>query len=64
MKQEEITAMVKQELEGADFDNWHGITRANISDFLVEPVMDEYEGENEDDGIRKYWTVLHECRRT
>ena len=60
MKKEEITALVRQELEGADFDNWHGITKENIDEHLIEPVLEDYEERLENNGTRKYSTVLHE----
>lgn len=57
---DDVAAIVAQELEAGDFDNWHGITRSNIRAHLIPPVLEEYEDAIEQSCVRKYWSILHE----
>jgi hypothetical protein len=43
MTAEDVAALVKQDLESGEFDNWHGITKCNIDALLIRPVLEQYE---------------------
>lgn len=61
MKKDDIQSLVATELAKADaFDNWHGITHANLQDHLVEPypvtTISDPDGSDPSD----MWIVLKE----
>ena len=55
-----IEQIVDSEIRNSDIDNWHGITRENISTHLVKPILEEYMDALDDSIVRKLWTVLEE----
>jgi hypothetical protein len=60
MTSEDVATLVAWEVEGGTFDNWHGITKANLDDHLVEPRLEDYLDELDNTRVRRYWTILHE----
>lgn len=56
-----IKRKLDEELDaGSPFDNWHGITRANIKSFIVEPYEVPVDPDDLASPPRKMWVVLHE----
>jgi len=56
----EIQQLIGEELIEEKFDNWHGITLANIHNYLLKPILKEYI-RAADGLLGKYWLVLDEC---
>ena len=42
----------------------HGITKDNIHDYLIEPVLETYIGSIVDTDIFELWTVFHEDKNS
>jgi hypothetical protein len=61
MKKEDIQNLVAAELAKSDFfDNWHGITRANLKDHLVEPYLVTTISDPNGSDPSDTWIVLRE----
>lgn len=60
-----ITTLVEAEIRRGDaFDNTHGITAANIREFLVEPFTVSVDPDDLETAPRSMWVVLQERHRS
>ena len=63
MNARDIKQIVQQELARSEpFDSFHGITRQNLHEFLVEPFSVRIDPDDTTSPPREMWVVLQEGR--
>ena len=59
MTKDELSRIIKTDIEKNDINNWHGISKDNIEEHLIDPILLEFiTGWNSQ--TKKYWLVLDE----
>ena len=61
MTQKEIENIIRNEIKESPIDNWHGISRDNIENHIIEPLQKKYI-DSWTKGIVIKWLVLDESR--
>ncbi len=59
MTEIEIANIIKTEISEDQFDNWHGISKDNLAEFLITPTRKQYFDSWTDKLVTK-WLVLDE----
>ncbi len=60
----QIKKTIEKEISESTIDNWHGITKDNIKEHLVGPILEKYIDSMDENHIRELWTVLEEEPKT
>lgn len=59
MTKKDLQQNIKEEILLNNIENWHGISKENINEYLIEPVLVDFM--NASNGqLKKYWIVLDE----
>jgi hypothetical protein len=57
---ENIKTLILNDINNNTINNAHGITKNNIDDFLINPVIEEYISSAKNNEVFEFWTVLRE----